>query len=113
MRIGLVGPCKSGKSELKHALQEHGFVVRHIAQEHSFAPKMWKTIGKPDVLIYLDVSFENTVIRGKLNWNQADYNAQLKRLENARSHADLYIDTNKLSVEQVIDTALEFINGFK
>jgi len=30
----------------------------HIAQEHSYVPYMWKRITNPDLLIYLNASFE-------------------------------------------------------
>ena len=49
--IGLVGPCTSGKSTIRPLLEAQGFVVRHIAQEHSHVPAMWRVIGKPDFLV--------------------------------------------------------------
>ena len=110
--VGLVGPCKSGKSVLKKNLEDHGYSCRHIAQEHSFAPKMWNLIGKPDVLIFLDVKFQNTIERGKLNWQEKDYQIQLQRLSNARENADLIIDTNPLTEEEVYKKALDFLTEF-
>lgn len=110
MTIGVVGPCGAGKSSLVAGLQCLGFRVRHIAQEHSYVPDMWKRLTNPEVLIYLDVTYENTVIRRKLDWTYQEYEEQLRRLKHARQHADLVIDTNSISVSQVLETVLYFIN---
>lgn len=107
--IGVVGPCNSGKSILKRGLEKNGFQVRHIAQEHSFAPRMWEKIGNPDLLVYLDVSFETTVKRGKTNWTIKDYLIQVDRLENARQSADLRIDTNNKSPQIILDQVLRYV----
>ena len=108
--VGIVGPSKSGKSTLKTGLEEKGYTVKHIAQEHSFAPSMWRTIARADILIYLDVSFDQTLLRGLPNWNEAEFEEELVRLAHARKNADLYINSNTLSREEVFGKALEFIN---
>lgn len=110
--IGIVGPCKSGKSELKRGLENLGYHCRQIAQEHSFAPQMWQKIAHPDVLIYLSASYPETIKRSNLNWKEKDYQEQMRRLAHARQHADLYLDTDDLSIEQVLQRALEFIESF-
>ncbi len=110
MVIGVVGPCGAGKSSLVAGLKSRGFMPRHIAQEHSYVPDMWHRLTNPDVLVYLDVSYENTIRRRKLDWTYAEYQEQLHRLRHARQHADLYIDTNPLTVEQVLQTVISFIN---
>lgn len=112
MIIGVVGPCGAGKSTLVARLKPFGYNVRHIAQEHSYVPDMWKRLTNPDILIYLDVSYENTVLRRKLDWTYEEYLEQLRRLRNARQFADLQINTNTLSVEEVINSILAFINSF-
>ena len=109
MLIGVVGPCGAGKSSLVAGLQARGFSVRHIAQEHSYVPDMWKRLTKPDVLIYLDVSYENTIVRRKLDWTAEEYAEQLRRLSHARQYADLVIDTNPRTIMQVLDTVDAFI----
>src|SRR4030065_2730357 len=111
MIIGVVGPCGAGESSLVAGLKQRGYLVRHIAQEHSYVPDMWKRITNPDILIYLDVSYENTIRRRKLDWNNDEYLEQLRRLRNARQQADLYLDTNSLAVEDVLQSALTFINS--
>jgi thymidylate kinase len=112
MLIGVVGPCGAGKSTLVAGLQTHGFNVRHIAQEHSYVPDMWNRLSNPDILIYLDVSYENTVIRRRLDWTYAEYAEQLRRLRHAHQHANLVIDTNHLSILQVLEAAVLYINTY-
>jgi uridine kinase len=108
--IGVVGPCGAGKSSLVAGLQPLGYKARHIAQEHSYVPDMWKRITHPDILVYLEVSYENTVDRRKLNWTYEEYAEQLRRLRHARQHADLVINTNRLTPTQVVETVISFIH---
>lgn len=112
-KLGVVGPCASGKSTLIASLNKCGYNVRHIAQEHSYVPTMWRRITNPDVLIFLDVSFELSKQRRNLNWTEAEYAEQHHRLRDARQHADLYVDTNNLTPEQVIKRVLDFLEKDK
>ena len=109
--IGVVGPCGSGKTTLIAGLEREGFRCRHIAQEHSYVPYMWKRITNPDLLIYLNSSFEASTQRRKLNWNEADYQEQLDRLDHAHQHANLIIETDDLSPPEVLERALSFIKS--
>lgn len=111
--IGIVGPCKSGKSVLKAGLEKHGYRVKHIAQEHSFVPSMWQKLTDPDVLIFLEVSFEESLRRYKLNWTQRDYDEQTHRLRHARQHADLVLNTTTAPQEEVLGQAAAFINSME
>ncbi len=113
MVIGVVGPCGAGKSTLVSGLKLSGFPARHIAQEHSYVPDMWRRLTNPDILIYLDVSYPNTILRRKLDWTFEEYDEQLRRLQHARQHADLLIDTNPLTASEVLDIAVEFIHSVK
>lgn len=109
--IGVVGPCGAGKTTLIEALDSLGYATRHIAQEHSYVKDMWKRITNPDVLIFLQASFPITKQRRSrmIHWNQADYNEQQRRLEHALEHADLVIDTDNLSIEEVLERVLSFV----
>ena len=107
-RIGIVGPCKSGKSTLTHKLAQAGYQAHQIAQEHSFAPAMWQRIGQPDILIYLHCEYESSVERG-LRWSEADYLEQQPRLAHARQHADLELATDNYSPEDILAKVLEFL----
>jgi adenylate kinase family enzyme len=109
MIIGVVGPCGAGKSSLVAGLNQHGYTVRHIAQEHSYVPDMWRRISNPDLLIYLQVSYKNTVLRRKLDWTMDEYTEQLRRLQHARQHADLVIDTDVLTVPEVLSAVISYI----
>jgi deoxyadenosine/deoxycytidine kinase len=108
--IGVVGPCAAGKTTLVDGLNRLGIKCRHIAQEHSYVPAMWKKITNPDVLVYLDVSYPLTITRRKLNWTQAEYQEQLHRLRDARAKADLFIQTDRLSPDEVLQAVLKFIS---
>ena len=109
--IGVVGPCGAGKSTLTDALDSLGYSTRHIAQEHSYVKDMWQRITNPDVLIFLQASFTITRQRKSemFHWSEADYNEQQRRLAHAREHADLLIDTDHLSIQEVLDQVLAII----
>ena len=109
--IGIVGPCGSGKSTLIFGLHQYGYICRHIAQEHSYVQAMWQIITKPNLLIYLHASFQNCTARRKLNWNESDYTEQLRRLSHAQEHANIIINTDGLTSEQVLQEALDFIKN--
>lgn len=110
--VGIVGPCGAGKSTLADALQARGYLCRHIAQEHSYVPYMWQRITDPDVLIYLHASFRTCTSRRQLAWSEDDYQEQLRRLEHARQHANLHIETDALSPQGVCSRALYFLESF-
>ena len=110
LKIGLVGPCAAGKSTITSLLRARGLTIKPIAQEHSYVQQMWQIISKPDVLIFLQVTYENTILRRKLNWSREEYNEQLRRLEHAYQHANLVIDTNELTPDQVVDIILAFLH---
>jgi hypothetical protein len=107
-RIGVVGPCKSGKSTLVRGLQAAGYPAHQIAQEHSFAPRMWQQIDPPDILLYLHCEFPSSVARG-LDWLPRDYTEQQTRLTHARAHADFEIATDELPQEEVLQRVLKFL----
>jgi len=107
--IGIVGPCGSGKSTLISKLEIYGYACRHIAQEHSYVQAMWQIISKPDILIYLQASFPVSTARRKLNWQEKDHTEQLRRLSHAHEHANIIIDTNDLTPDQVLQKALDYL----
>jgi deoxyadenosine/deoxycytidine kinase len=107
--IGIVGPCGSGKSTLVARLEEHGYRCRHIAQEHSYVKYMWQRITNPDILIFLQCSFENSTRRRNLNWKLSDYEEQQSRLSHAHDHAHLVIDTDTLNADEVFARTLGYL----
>jgi deoxyadenosine/deoxycytidine kinase len=108
--IGVVGPCASGKTTLINNLKKQGYHARQIAQEHSYVQDMWARISKPSLLIYLDVSYDNSINRKRLNWSRNEYQTQIERLKHARNNADIYIDTNNISSDEVFLQAIERLN---
>ena len=109
--IGIVGPCGAGKSTLITGLEKHGYVCRHIAQEHSYVQAMWQIITRPQLLIYLHASFPISTARRQLNWREKDHTEQLRRLAHAREHANLLIETDDLTPDEVLQKALDFLTS--
>ena len=113
VRIAVVGPCAAGKSTLKPALLERGYIVRMPVQEHSHVPTMWQRLSQPDVLIYLDVDSEITAVRRPKNPSSPAFLAeQHRRLAHAREHCDFYLNTSTLSPEEVREKVLAFLCEF-
>jgi hypothetical protein len=104
--------CASGKTTLIRGLELRGYRARHIAQEHSCVKDMWKRITNPDVLIFLDASYPVTVKRRQLSWLEADWAEQQRRLSHAREHADLTIQTDQRSADEVLAEVVQFIGEF-
>jgi guanylate kinase len=109
--IAVVGPCASGKSQLVQALCEQGYNAREVLQEHSYAPAMWQRITQPDVLIYLDVSETIALQRRPTCAPTGWWETLTYRLRHARQHADFCIHTDKLTIQQVIEQALAFLQN--
>ena len=107
--VGIVGPCCAGKTTLARLLQAQGFAAKPIAQEHSFAPRMWQQIGHADLLIYLDVSHPVALARRWMNWQPADLEEQHRRLAHARANCNLYLDTDPFSAEAVRQQVADFL----
>lgn len=101
LRVAVVGPCAAGKSTLVKALREAGYEARHPAQEHSYVPDMWLRLVDPDVLIYLDVTYEALLAR-RPTFGEREYLEREKvRLAHARAHADLVVDTSGMTADEV------------
>ena len=104
--IVIAGPCAAGKTTLSQGLIAHGYPARQIAQEHSYVPDMWQRLSRPDVLVFLDASYERCTERKHLSWTLAEYQEQLRRLAHARAHCHIYIDSDALSPEEVLAAAI-------
>ncbi len=109
LRVAVVGPCASGKSTLVKALRKAGYEARHPAQEHSYVPDMWLRLVDPDVLIYLDVTYEALLAR-RPTFGEREYLEREKaRLAHAREHADLVVDTSEMEAIDVQKKTLVFL----
>ena len=75
---------------------------------------MWQRLTHPDYLVYLEVSFPNTLSRRNLNWTLAEYQEQLFRLRHALAHANLIVPTDELTPGQVVDFVIAALseNGY-
>ncbi len=108
--IAVVGPCASGKSQLTQALRERGYNAREVVQEHSHVPAMWQRITQPDWLVYLDVSWEAALQRRSIDAKADWWDELAHRLRHARQHADLYIHTDELTPQKILDRTLAFLS---
>jgi len=109
VRVVLVGICGSGKSSLARGLRHLGYEVRECGQEHSDVPHMWRVISRPDVLIFLDASEDETRRRGETHYIPGFVDTERQRLADARANCDLYIMTDKLSEIAVLEIAHDFL----
>jgi hypothetical protein len=105
----VVGPCASGKSLLVQALRARGYNAREVLQEHSYVPAMWQRITRPDILIYLDVSGDVARQRRPSDAPADWWNTLAHRLRHARQHAHLYLNTDGLTPQQVLEEAQAFL----
>lgn len=111
MRIVIVGPCGAGKTTLAQNLTACGYDAHDCAQEHSHVQTMWQRISHPDLLLFLDASLATIRARLDVDWEQAYLDEMSRRLTDARAHADLVLNTDPLSREQVLARVLEFIRA--
>lgn len=113
LQIVVVGPCAAGKTTLVNGLREQGFAsARLVAQEHSGIRDLWMRRGRPDALIYLDAQVATMNRRqGRADWTEAARAEQLLRLESARRECDVYLDTSDLSIPQVLEAIVRFLQG--
>jgi GTPase SAR1 family protein len=109
--IVVVGPCAAGKTTLVNGLIERGFTsARLVAQEHSGVRHLWLWRGRPNVLIYLDVQAATMNRRqGRTDWTEGVRAEQIARLAGARRACDLYLPTDELTIPQVIESVVSFL----
>jgi thymidylate kinase len=72
---------------------------------------MWQRITRPDLLIYLDVSWEVAHRRRPTSAGAKWWAELAHRLRHARQHADLYIHTDALTPQEVIEKTLTFLKS--
>ena len=114
LRVAVVGPCSAGKSTLIPSIKDAGYEARQPAQEHSFVPDMWLRITRPDILIYLDVSYPAARLRRPyIDGGPERLADQHARLIHARQHCDYYLDTSDLTPFQVCEAVLAFIHAWE
>ncbi len=111
LRVAVVGPCSAGKSTLLPALREAGYEARQPAQEHSCVPNMWQRFSNPDILIYLDLSYEQArARRPHIDGGPQRLEGQHSLLAHARKHCDYYLDTSDLTPQEVREMVFVFLS---
>ena len=110
MRIVVVGPCASGKTTLVTRLRELGLDAHNVAQEHSGVRGLWRR-KNPDVVVMLEATLPVIRQRRTVPWGEERLIVQRERLADARAHADLFIQTDELTREEVVQRVLDFIAG--
>ena len=114
LRVAVVGPCSAGKSTLSPSFTSAGYEARQPAQEHSLVPDMWQRITRPDILVYLDVSYRAARLRRPhIDGGPERLDDQHFRLIHARSHCDYYLDTSELTPLQVRQAVLAFLQSWE
>lgn len=110
MLVAIVGVCASGKTTLVKGLREAGIDAYNVAQEHSCIKKFWNK-KNPDVLVMIDATLSAIKKRRFVTWDEDRLVIQHERLRDARENANLYIQTDELSREEVLQTIINFIRG--
>ena len=108
--IGVVGNCAAGKTTLVNGLTEHGYRAVNIAQEHSIVKHLWQR-KNPDYLVCLSCTLATAKNRREIYWGQERLDDQWQRLAHARAHCDLYLPTDDLTIEEVLQTVIENVNA--
>ena len=83
--------------------------AHEVAQEHSLVPDMWRRITRPHLMVYLDVSPGVACRRRSMDAPPRWWARAACRLELARQEADLYILTDALTPQEVLERTLRFL----
>lgn len=110
MRVVVVGVCASGKTTLVNRLRKLGIDAHNVAQEHSGIKTLWRK-KEPHVLVMLDATLATIRKRRNVPWGEERLISQRERLVDARSHAQLFIQTDSIGKEDVVQQVLSYIGG--
>lgn len=108
MRVIVVGVCASGKTTLVNTLKALGVDAHNVAQEHSGIKSLWRK-KCPELVVMLDASLAVIRQRRPVPWGEERLIVQRERLTDARQHADLFIQTDRLNKQEVVDLVMERI----
>ena len=108
MRLVVAGVCVAGKTTLVKSLRDLGIDAYNVAQEHSTIKKLWNR-RLPDILVVLDAQLATIRQRRIVPWGEERLALQRERLCDAFENADLYIHTDDLSKDEIVQTVLEYI----
>jgi RNase adaptor protein for sRNA GlmZ degradation len=110
--IKVVGISASGKSTLVSGLRTAGYDARPVSQEHSDVPELWRQFGFSRVLIFLDNDLlGQRTRRPDVAWSEEALALERRRVQDAREHADLRLNTANLTADQVLGLVLAFLEA--
>jgi hypothetical protein len=89
-------------------LCERGIDAIAVGQEHSVVRDLWRH-PRPDLLVFLDANLCTVRARRGDDWPEWLYRVEQERLADARSHADLVVDTGCNTVDEVLERVLAMI----
>ncbi|MCR5559509.1 hypothetical protein [Schwartzia sp. (in: firmicutes)] len=112
MRIAIVGVCASGKTTLVKGLKDAGYDAYNVAQEHSGIHNFWNK-HHPDVLIMIDATLPAIKKRRLVFWDQERLDVQHKRLSDAKAHANLFIQTDAYTADEVREQVIDYVEAWK
>lgn len=75
-------------------------------------PYLWQ-LSKPDLVVFLDADRDTIGARRGVEWPVALDRAQRQRLARARSQADIYLDSSRLTADEVATRALALIGDWR
>lgn len=108
MRVVVTGVCASGKTTLVARLRQLGVEAYNVAQEHSGIQGLWRK-KRPDVLVNIDATLPVIRKRRDVPWGEERLALQRERLKDARENADLYIQTDGLTREEVAAKVMDYL----
>lgn len=108
--IAVVGNCAAGKTTLVGNLKDRGYSAINIPQEHSEVRRLWK-YKRPHILVLLSCTLETARKRRPgFAWSGKQLAEQHRRLRFAREECDLYIATDCLTREQVVEKVIALLS---
>jgi len=112
MRIAIVGVCASGKTTLVKGLKDAGYDAYNVAQEHSGIHNFWNK-HHPDILVMIDATLPAIKKRRLVFWDQERLDVQHKRLADAKEHANLFIQTDAYTADEVREQVIDYVETWK
>lgn len=107
--VAVVGNCAAGKTTLVENLNKLGFRAVNVPQEHSDIRRLWR-FKEPDLLVLLSCTHGTAIKRRPtFAWTEKQLEVQRHRLRFAREECDLYIATDSLTREEVLERVVELL----
>jgi len=113
--IAVVGVCAAGKTTLVQALTALGMKANAVPQEHSVVRRLWARLHpQANILIVLDARWETTKRRRPtIMYGPERLEEQRRRLVYALEECGLYLPTDDLSIEQVQQRVVDWVEEWK